>query len=174
MKAKAGSITLAVAMCLVFLGCEKDAPPPAPAVSPNPVATQPGVVKAVSHDNSNYVGALLVSRDMAKRAVSQSNLVGLSQAITMYALQNGGKFPATLDDLVKSGAIASDALASPADKNIKYAYLPGQTQSSPADNILIYEPVSYNGKVVLLTVDGAVSMIDQAQLDERLAAQGKR
>jgi hypothetical protein len=167
------SIVSAVLAALLTGGCHKDHPatPAAPTGQiPSTDQSKPKVVALPTHEGQGYVGLLLKSRDMAKMAVSQSNLANLSQAMTAYAIEKDGKFPASLDELVKSGTIPEQLLASPADPKVKDVYIPGQSQASPGANILIYEPVSYGGKVPFLAVNGSVGTLGPDELQQRLTA----
>jgi hypothetical protein len=131
MARNAASIVSAVLAALLTVGCHKDQPPipaaqtgqtPADAQGQPAARPQPTVVALSTHEGEGYVGLLLKSKDMAKMAVSQSNLASLSQVMMAYAIEKDGKFPASLDELVKSGAIPGQLLSSPADPKLKYVY----------------------------------------------------
>jgi prepilin-type processing-associated H-X9-DG protein len=101
--------------------------------------------------------SLARAREVAKRAISASNLKGIGMAALVFAADHGDKFPGTLAQLVESGAITPMMLLSPRDAQAtltraysSYEYIAGQTTSSDARNVLAYErPLDDEGTNVL-------------------------
>jgi len=102
------------------------------------------------------------SRELAKRAISVSNLRGIGMACHMYGSDHDGQFPPSLTALVEADLIAPGMLQSPRqpDAAEAYVYVGGQSRSSDSRNVLAYEkPVGDEGTNVLF-VDGHVEFLD--------------
>lgn len=105
--------------------------------------------------------SLARAREVAKRAVSASNLKGIGMACMQYAAENQDKFPASLDVLLKSGSITQKQLHSPRDPDddedtVSYAYIDGQTTGANPQNVLAYERVFDHEGTNVLFLDGHV------------------
>jgi len=134
-------------------------------------ASKPDVHAARVVRGGGYFGVLLRSKEIAKMAVSKSNLDGIGKAFTIYASSNE-RFPKSLDELVNDGYLSEPMLHSPIDPNCKYVYLPGASPESAPSRIIVYEPVSYNGRVLVLQADMSVATIEsEEELDRRVEAQ---
>jgi hypothetical protein len=109
--------------------------------------------------------SLARARELAKRAVSNSNLVGIAVTIHRYANDHEGEFPETLEVLVDEGMITRDMLNSPRDRegNISYVYISGQTVKEDSRNILAYERLIGDEGTNVLHLDGFVHWM---KLDE--------
>ena len=86
--------------------------------------------------------ALSRARNQARRVVSMSNLKHFGLALAMWAADNDGRFPQTLEAL-KSYLPDSEAWESPRKpkdfEGPSYLYVPGQTTAMSPRNILVYE-----------------------------------
>jgi prepilin-type processing-associated H-X9-DG protein len=113
------------------------------------------------------VGALVVAillpslaraRELAKRAVSASNLRGIGQGMHIYANDHDGRFPERFDDLIKAGMIVPGYLNSPRDDegNVSYVYVSGQTDNDDPRNVLAYEKIIGDEGTIVLFLDGHV------------------
>lgn len=116
---------------------------------------------ATSMATSILLPSVARAREVAKRAVSATNLRGIGLACLIYARDNQGKFPASVDMLLKEGLLTQKQIHSPrdsdADENsVSYVYLAGQTQSAAPQNVLAYEQVFGNEGTSVLFVDGHV------------------
>ncbi len=122
---------------------------------------------ALGGDGGLATAALLTSvalpslsraREVAKRAVSASNLKAVLIACHIYAADNGERFPESLEQLVAGGMIARESLASPRfeEGESPFEYIAGQKTSSDVRNVLIYErPLDSEGTNVGF-IDGHV------------------
>ncbi|MCH7873650.1 MAG: hypothetical protein IID33_18275, partial [Planctomycetes bacterium] len=73
------------------------------------------VVGAVAAVVATGLPALTRARHLAKRTVSHANLRGVGQACHIYAIDNGGRFPASFDELIELGLASHQQLMSPRD-----------------------------------------------------------
>src|SRR6185295_6594467 len=70
------------------------------------------------------------SREAGRRASCAGNLTQIYLAITLYANQNAGRFPDTLDALVLDGSVPSELLVCPSSKDTPAAGTTPQQQAS--------------------------------------------
>jgi hypothetical protein len=124
---------------------------------------------AASPGGDSYIGIVLRSRDTAKSVVSQSNMSNLAKAMGLYTLSHQDKYPATLDELVKLGYVDARMLASPLDPKVRYVYIPGAKLMGDPQRILVYDPVSFNGKVLVLRGDHSVENVPEDEFLKELA-----
>lgn len=125
---------------------------------------------AVALTLSILLPSLSRAREIAKRAVSASNLRGIGQGCQIYAHDHDGKFPPDFEAMIQSGLIVSDSLLSPRDglPGVSYVYIEGQTAGCNARNILAYERVTgYEGTNVLF-VDGRVEWMSLPEFEDAL------
>ena len=112
-----------------------------------------GVVAGAALGTSVLLPSLSRSREVAKRAVSASNLRGIGQACFVYANDNQDKFPESFDVLLRDGFITRKMLQSPRnpdDEEISYVLVVGQTMNVDTRNVLAYErPIDQEGTNVL-------------------------
>jgi len=102
--------------------------------------------------------SLARARELAKRAVSAANLRGIGQGCHIYANDQDGKFPESLDALIDAGIITRATLNSPRDRegNVSYVYISGQTVKEDVRNILAYERIIGKEGTNVLFLDGHV------------------
>ncbi len=124
------------------------------------------------------------ARELAKRAVSASNLRGIGMGCQIYANDNAGRFPETLEALIDEGMITRGMLVSPRDPAARispenreeltklgyldpdaepaaetsgsYTYISGQSQKDDARNVVAYERVIGDEGTSVLFLDGHV------------------
>lgn len=101
---------------------------------------------AASFGVSIALPSLARAREVAKRAVSASNLRAIGQACHIYANDNQDKFPDDFAPLIAAGLVTPKVLHSPRDPDddedaVSYVYIPGQTAASDPHNVLAYERV---------------------------------
>lgn len=101
------------------------------------------------------------ARELAKRAVSTSNLRGIGMALHIYANDHNEQFPESLQILIDVGCITGEQLNSPRDRegNVSYIYIKGQTEASDARNIVAYERVIGDEGTNALFLDGHVEWL---------------
>ncbi len=105
--------------------------------------------------------SLARSRELAKRAVSASNLRGIGQACHVWAADHNDSFPATLEQLLETGLVTQKMLRSPRDPRadgdlVSYVLVTGQTARADVQNVLAYERLVDNEGTNILSVDGHV------------------
>jgi hypothetical protein len=104
--------------------------------------------------------------------VTKSDMDTINKAVQMYAAQNDDRLPNSFDDLIKAGLLSDAAIASISKKTSKKVFISGQQAGSPGKNILVYDPIAYQGtKVVVLLVDGTVTTYSPEELYRQLLAQ---
>jgi prepilin-type processing-associated H-X9-DG protein len=137
--------------------------------------------------------AVIKARRAAMYVQCASQLRQIGMAAQMYAIQNRGFLPATLDDIVAPGLLPVQVLICPAAKgdaskppasrgkfgNYSYVYLGAgrriQSIPSPANTPLAYEPPTNHagdrGEINVVYVDGHVELLTgpAAQLVRALA-----
>jgi prepilin-type processing-associated H-X9-DG protein len=139
------------------------------------------------------VVALLVSillpslsraRELAKRAVSASNLRGVGIGCQIYANDHAGRFPDRLEALIENGMITREMLVSPRDPEVtitpenrealtelgylkpdvqpadkwsgSYVYIAGQSEKDDPRNVVAYEKIISDEGTNVLFLDGHV------------------
>ncbi len=83
--------------------------------------------------------AIMQARDAARRARCTSNLRQIVTALKMYDGDNGGKFPARLENLLPDYLADESALRCPSSGK-PYAYVSGLRGSDPSHLVVVYEP----------------------------------
>lgn len=139
---------------------------------PDPLGT--GTSLAAVSIIATLVSILLPSlsraRELAKRAVSASNLRTIGQCCHIYANDQSGNFPPNLNAMLDHCGGSPELLNSPNDVSgaVSYIYISGQSTASDAKNILAYErPLSPDGTNVLF-VEGSVSFLSTWDFEARL------
>ena len=126
-----------------------------------------------------YLSAILVSimlpslaraRELAKRAVSASNLRGIGMGAQIYASEHDNIFPESLEVLVEQGMITREILVSPraAGDGVSYIYFGGQKTTSNPRNVLAYELVIGEEGTNVLFIDGHVEWLRPAEFERVL------
>jgi len=109
--------------------------------------------------------ALARAHEITKRAVGASNLRGIGQSLKIYAANNGGLLPPTLETLLADGSVTGTQLVNPRSGNqpprCDYFYVTGLTSSDPAGWIVVYgDPDDDGGEGAnLLYLDGTVKFV---------------
>lgn len=142
------------------------------------------------------------ARELAKRAVSGSNLRGIGQACFIYANDHNNQFPEFLEQLVAGKYIEPQMLLSPRDddpvtfyKQVKqavdqgnltpdrvkpgmlggsYVYIAGQSANDPARNVLAYERIFDDGGTNVIFLDGSVQWLKLPDFEHVLRETYKR
>ncbi|MBI4580633.1 MAG: type II secretion system protein GspG [Planctomycetes bacterium] len=142
----------------------------------------PAALPAIGQNT--FVAPLMVSimlpslaraRALSKRTVSASNLMGIGNAIHVYAAEHEDKLPPDLQTLVQAGAIGERTLISPSDDDPgeggSYVYLGGSlNMDMPEDTIVAYEKPEINAGegTNVLFLDGHVEFMTMERFDEEL------
>jgi hypothetical protein len=131
-------------------------------------ASRPELHAARTINNRSYIGIVLKSREMAKFAATKSNLSAVGKAIAMYQATND-KYPPSLAALESEGLISASQLSSPVDPKYKYVFMAPKA-GARAGTIVAYDPVSYNGQVAALMLDGSVQTYQTEDAFEQAVA----
>lgn len=119
------------------------------------------------------------ARELAKRAVSGANLRGIGQGCHIYASENDGKFPPSLNHLVESGVLTEKMLVSPrGDGQQPYVYVAGlqshpklkagEEELHPSKIVLAYENIVDDEGTNVLWLDAHVEWIKLDDFKRRL------
>ncbi|HNQ22390.1 MAG TPA: hypothetical protein PKK06_04785 [Phycisphaerae bacterium] len=146
-------------------------PVPVPALTEGGGFTAPMLV-------SILLPSLSRARELAKRAVSASNLKGIGTCCQIYANDNQDRFPPDLQTLVAQGYLPEEQLRSPKDGpgQTSYVYIAGQTANDDPRNLLAHEreDLNYGEGVNVLYVDGHVAFQKLPVFQEELRATQER
>lgn len=112
-----------------------------------------------------YIEHTIAARDRAREVAALAQAASLGRSLRMYADQNGGRFPPTLAEGAASGYISADLITIPGT-NKKLQYIPGQTASSPSDNVLAYQEPEGPGPFVAIRADGRAELLPADALRE--------
>jgi prepilin-type processing-associated H-X9-DG protein len=123
--------------------------------------------------------ALAKARTQASRVVSMNNLKQIALGCIMYADDNKGAFPPSLQSLVDKGLIQAKALQSPRKSSAEgkpfYVYVNGQTTKMDPQNIVAYEdPNQAMEGVNAAFMDGHVEFLKREAFQKRLEETYKR
>ncbi|MDD4892332.1 MAG: hypothetical protein PHU85_20610, partial [Phycisphaerae bacterium] len=116
--------------------------------------------------------SLSSAMEAGQRTQSMANLCGLGKSMKIYASRNNGKYPDSLDQLVKDGLAAPESLRSPRQKGQEVAYIYIKPVNPDAEFdvhvILAYErPENYNNQGTnVLFLDGHAAWKSMAQFKE--------
>ncbi len=116
--------------------------------------------------------ALYSARSAAQQTQSAANLHGLGLTMRLYATSEEGRYPDTLDDLVKGKYVSPEVLRSPRQKGPgpSYVYLkPANPEAPNASYVVVaYERLAnYDNKgTVVLFLDGHVQWLDMAGFEK--------
>jgi len=124
------------------------------------------VIKGLATTGEQYGKALHGAQEKASDVACALQLSNIYQSIQADTIANDGQFPASL-----SAYYTPRELHCPSKDGPAYVYVPGQDQSMPASNVLIYEtePV-HEGKCSVLRLNGRVELLSPAQLQAALEA----
>ena len=120
-----------------------------------------------------YYSNLFKAKGRAEALQPTASLHSLHQALIIYSTSHGGRYPGSLDDLVRAGLIGRAALhPSRKDRRLTFGYVPGLNSLSPGRSIVVYEPgPNFQGKRQVLCVNGQIASLAEADFQKRLAAQ---
>jgi hypothetical protein len=101
------------------------------------------------------------SRERARQAACQTNLIQIGMSLQAIAASNGGRFPDSLEHLVGVGYLPAELLVCPSTGTSNYVYLGKGLTTSAKNQPLAYEPLSNHGNAGthVLYVDGTVQLL---------------
>jgi hypothetical protein len=121
------------------------------------------LMKQAGETTQEYAQGMVNTTNKASSIACTSNMGQIFQIMQMFSMTED-KLPESYDDLVSEvGMTQIFHCSEPNAPN--YTYIPGQTLSSPADNILLYESVPvHSGKCNVLRISGKVEMLSPEEL----------
>lgn len=121
------------------------------------------VMKTAGEAGQEYERGMVNAENKATVLVCTSNMGQIYKILQMYAMTED-ELPDSYDALV-SEVGDSRVFHCPEPNSPNYEYIPGQTLSSPPDNILLYEPAAvHNGMCNVLRVSGKVELLSPEEL----------
>jgi hypothetical protein len=116
------------------------------------------------------------ARVSAKTASGLNNIRQLGLASTMYANDNRGLYPDTLEVLLEKGYVDDrQVLADPLTGNPDaYAIVKGLKSSAPVDFILVYSKATHDGKRTVFYVGGNTQLVDEQTFQRQMAEQRRK
>src|SRR4030066_743114 len=96
------------------------------------------VIKNVGQAGQQYTEGMIKTQNKAITVTCQMNLRTIAQNIQIYAMSNDS-FPSSLEALIEFSG-STQLFQCPDPEGGKYVYIPGQNNSMPPTNILLYEP----------------------------------
>ncbi len=121
------------------------------------------LMKQAGETTQEYAEGMVNTTNKASSIACTMNMSQIFQVLQMYSMTED-KLPESYDDLVSEvGMTQVFHCSEPNAPN--YTYIPGQTLSSPSDNILLYESVPvHSGRCNVLRVSGRVEMLTPEEL----------
>jgi hypothetical protein len=122
------------------------------------------VVKSMAHTGEQYGRALQSAQKRGAGVSCAVQLATIHKSLQIAAAANDGKFPRALTELY-----SARELHCPANEDVPYLYVPGQDQTMPGDNVLVYEPrATHDGRCAVLHLNGKVEMLPMQELTAEL------
>ena len=123
------------------------------------------VIKNMGQAGEQYTDAMIKTKYSAETVKCQINLRTIGQNIQFYAISNGG-FPPSLEELIEFSG-STQIFQCPSPKGGKYIYIPGQNNSMPPTNILLYEvlPV-HDGRCGVLRLNLQIELLSPEELQQ--------
>ena len=125
------------------------------------------VIKTAGQMGGEYANTVVTTQNKATTLSCQMNFRSIYQVIQAYAVTND-KLPDSFDELVREVG-DTRVFQCPEPNSPRYEYVPGQTLSSPPENILVYEPLPvHGGKGNVLRVNGTIELLTSQELQAAL------
>ena len=126
------------------------------------------VIKNVGQAGQQYTEGMIKTQNKAVTVKCQLNMRTIAQNIQIYALSNDS-FPTSLETLIEFSG-STQLFQCPDPKGGKYVYIPGQNNSMPPTNILLYEtkPV-HDGYCNVLRLNRQIEMLTPEQVQQAVA-----
>jgi Tfp pilus assembly major pilin PilA len=119
--------------------------------------------------------ALPVFSSVTSRAQGTKELSDMRQvmmAAKMYAIDNDGKFPDSLEQLTPNYISDPNILFTVTSSGREqFTYIPGSTEVSPAETIVLVSPVVRRNRRAVATADGAAMLLDEIEYQQRTSGQ---
>ena len=101
-----------------------------------------GTAPVVALVTAILIPATSRARKEADRAVSRTNIMGISTACYLYANARNGKWPENIDAMVEEGVLKEETLINPSRPELKVGYIyikPGKPAKEWPGGLLVYE-----------------------------------
>lgn len=137
--------------------------PTAPVPADKPAVVPPGDKATV---RPSVAKGLVIPKQQPSskvKAESLNRMHRIGTSLVAYGTSHGGKYPDSMENL----GLGQVVLHSPADPARRYVYVPGRSLDSP-DDIVVYDPVVYGGKVLALAAGGDLREIPHEEIERVL------
>ena len=126
------------------------------------------VIKNMGQAGQQYTETMIKTKYSAETVKCQMNLRTIGQNIQIYALSNNS-FPPSLEALIEFSG-STQLFQCPSPKGGKYIYIPGQNNSMPPTNILLYEPIPvHDGRCGVLRLNRQIELLSPEELQQAVA-----
>lgn len=123
------------------------------------------VIKNLGQAGQQYTNGMIKTQNKAITVKCQLNLRTIAQNIHMYAMSND-RFPPSLDALIEFSG-NTQLFQCPDPEGGKYIYIPGQNNSMPLTNIILYENTSvHDGRCNVLRLGRQIESLNPKQLQK--------
>jgi hypothetical protein len=121
------------------------------------------VIKNVGEAGEQYTRGMIGAQNKAVSVKCQTNLRTIGQNLQIYAISNDS-FPPSLESLIEFSG-STQLFQCPDPNGSKYVYIPGQNNSMPPANILVYEPKPvHNGRSNVLRLNMQIEPLSPEEL----------
>jgi len=126
------------------------------------------VIKNIGQASQQYTEGMIKTQNKAVTVKCQLNMRTIAQNIQIYALSNDS-FPPSLEALIEFSG-STQLFQCPDPEGGKYVYIPGQNNSMPPENILLYEPKPvHDGRCNVLRLNRQVELLTPEQVQQAVA-----
>ena len=120
---------------------------------------------ARSGGEKSYVETTIEAKKQAETVTQRINLIGIHRAIQQYAAVNDGRYPTSVEELSEAVSLPWEYLHAAEGEKALLTYIPGQGESSPPTNVLLYESTpGADGKHQVLLAGGRVALMTADEL----------
>ena len=123
------------------------------------------VIKNVGEAGQQYTDSMIKTQNKAVTVKCQLNLRTIAQNIQIYAMSNNS-YPPSLEALIEFCG-STQLFQCPDPDGSKYIYIPGQNNSMPPTNILLYEPKPvHDGSCCVLRLNRQIELLNPEQVQQ--------
>ena len=126
------------------------------------------VIKNIGQAGQQYTEGMIKTQNKAITVSCQMNLRAIGQNIQIYAMSNDS-FPPSLQALIEFCG-STQLFQCPDPEGGKYIYIPGQNNSMPPTNILVYEPNPvHDGRCNVLRLNSQIELLSPEEVQQAVA-----
>jgi len=126
------------------------------------------VIKNLGQAGQQYTDTMVKTKYTAITVKCQMNMRAIGQNIQFYAISNES-FPPSLEALIEFSG-NTQMFQCPDPEGGKYIYIPGQNNSMPPTNILLYEPKPvHDGRCGVLRLNRQIELLSPEQVQKAVA-----